>query len=50
MTNLQGQYKNVEQTYGQDVLNLALAKGYHNHLIGVCHEPPHYEAQSGSLD
>lgn len=28
MTNLQGQYKNVEQTYGQDVLNLVLAKGY----------------------
>ena len=28
MANLQGQYKNVEQTYGQDVLNLVLAKGY----------------------
>lgn len=28
MTNLQGQYKTVEQTYGQDVLNLVLAKGY----------------------
>lgn len=28
MTNLQGQYKNVDQTYGQDVLNLVLAKGY----------------------
>ena len=28
MTNLQGQYKLVEQTYGQDVLNLVLAKGY----------------------
>lgn len=28
MTNLQGQYKLVEQTYGQDILNLALAKGY----------------------
>lgn len=28
MTNLQGQYKAVEQTYGQDVLNLVLAKGY----------------------
>lgn len=28
MTNLQAQYKLVEQTYGQDVLNLVLAKGY----------------------
>ena len=28
MSNLQGQYKTVEQTYGQDVLNLVLAKGY----------------------
>ena len=28
MNNLQGQYKLVEQTYGQDVLNLVLAKGY----------------------
>ncbi|NML98545.1 ParB N-terminal domain-containing protein [Paraburkholderia sp. RP-4-7] len=28
MGNLQGQYKLVEQTYGQDVLNLVLAKGY----------------------
>ncbi|MES2026793.1 MAG: plasmid partitioning protein RepB C-terminal domain-containing protein [Pseudomonadota bacterium] len=28
MANLQGQYKMVEQTYGQDVLNLVLAKGY----------------------
>src|SRR4029077_12697846 len=28
MTNLQGQYKMVEQTYGQDVLNLVLARGY----------------------
>jgi hypothetical protein len=28
MGNLQGQYKMVEQTYGQDVLNLVLAKGY----------------------
>ena len=26
--NLQGQYKMVEQTYGQDVLNLVLARGY----------------------
>ncbi|WP_310646993.1 plasmid partitioning protein RepB C-terminal domain-containing protein [Limnohabitans sp.] len=28
MGNLQGQFKLVEQTYGQDVLNLVLAKGY----------------------
>lgn len=28
MTNLEGQFKLVEQSYGQDVLNLVLAKGY----------------------
>lgn len=28
MANLQGQYKLVEQTYGQDMLNLVLARGY----------------------
>jgi hypothetical protein len=28
MSNLQGQYRLVEQTYGQDVLNLVLARGY----------------------
>lgn len=28
MANLQGQYRLVEQTYGQDVLNLVLARGY----------------------
>ena len=28
MSNLQGQYKMVEQTDGQDVLKLVLAKGY----------------------
>src|SRR5712692_4929430 len=28
MANLQGRYKLVEQTYGQDVLNLVLARGY----------------------
>jgi hypothetical protein len=28
MANLQGQYKMVEQTYGQDVLNFVLARGY----------------------
>jgi hypothetical protein len=27
MANLQGDYKMVEQTYGQDVLNLVLARG-----------------------
>jgi ParB-like chromosome segregation protein Spo0J len=33
MSNLQGQYKMVEQTYGQDVLNLVLARGYLAKLI-----------------
>jgi hypothetical protein len=33
MSNLQGQYKLVEQTYGQDVLNLVLAKGYLTKLL-----------------
>ena len=28
MSNLQERYKMVEQTYGQDILNLVLAKGY----------------------
>ena len=28
MANLEGQYKIIEQSYGQDVLNLVLAKGY----------------------
>lgn len=28
MGNLQGQFKLVEQSYGQDVLNLVLAKGF----------------------
>lgn len=28
MVNLQGQYRLVEQSYGQDVLNLVLARGY----------------------
>jgi hypothetical protein len=28
MSNLQGQYRMVEQTYGQDVLILVLVKGY----------------------
>lgn len=34
MANLQGQYKLVEQTYGQDVLNLVLARGYLTKLLG----------------
>ena len=34
MSNLQGQYKLVEQTYGEDVLNLVLAKGYVTKLLG----------------
>ncbi len=33
MGNLQGQYKLVEQTYGQDMLNLVLAKGYLARLL-----------------
>jgi ParB-like chromosome segregation protein Spo0J len=28
MASLQGQYKSVEQTYGQDMLNLVIARGY----------------------
>ncbi|MBT9503140.1 MAG: ParB N-terminal domain-containing protein [Burkholderiaceae bacterium] len=28
MGNLQGRFKSIEQSYGQDVLNLVLAKGY----------------------
>lgn len=34
MENLQSQYKLVEQTYAEDVLNLVLAKGYLNKLLG----------------
>lgn len=34
MSNLQGQYKMVEQAYGQDVLNLVLARGYLTKLLG----------------
>ncbi len=34
MANLQGQYKMVEQTYGQDMLNLVLARGYLVKLLG----------------
>jgi hypothetical protein len=33
MGNLQGQLKLVEQSYGQDVLNLVLAKGYLTKLV-----------------
>lgn len=34
MTNLEGQFKLVEQSYGTDVLNLVLAKGYLAKLLG----------------
>lgn len=34
MASLQRQYKLVEQTYGQDVLDLVLAKGYLSKLLG----------------
>jgi hypothetical protein len=33
MSNLQGRYRVVEQTYGQDVLGLVLARGYVVKLI-----------------
>lgn len=33
LSNLQGQYKAVEQTYGQGVLNLVLAKSYLTKLL-----------------
>jgi len=33
MANLQGKYKGVEQTYGQDMLNLVLARGYLSKLL-----------------
>ena len=33
MSNLQERYKMVEQTYGEDVLNLVLAKGYLTKLL-----------------
>lgn len=33
MANLQGQYKMVEETYGQDVMNLMLARGYLTKLL-----------------
>jgi len=33
MTNLHEQYKLVEQSYGQDVLNLVLARGYLSKLL-----------------
>jgi hypothetical protein len=37
MANLQGQYRLVEQTYGQDVLSLVLARGYLAKLIENAH-------------
>jgi hypothetical protein len=33
MSNLKEQYKLVEESYGQDVLNLVLAKGYLSKLL-----------------
>ena len=33
MANVQGQYKLVEQNYGQDVLNLVLAQRYLEKLL-----------------
>lgn len=33
MSNLEGQFKLIEQSYGQDVLNLVLAKGYLTKLL-----------------
>ena len=33
MSNLHGQFKTVEQTYGQDVLNLVVATGYVKKLV-----------------
>jgi hypothetical protein len=33
MANVQGQYKMVEESYGQDVLNLVLARGYLTRLL-----------------
>jgi hypothetical protein len=33
MANLQTQYRLVEHTYGQDVLNFVLAKGYLTKLL-----------------
>jgi hypothetical protein len=33
MANVQGQYKLVEQSYGQDVLNLVLAQRYLEKLL-----------------
>lgn len=34
MSSVQEQHKLVEQTYGQDMLNLVLARGYIGKLIG----------------
>lgn len=48
MTNLQDQYKLVEQTYGQDVLNLVLAKGYIAKLLD--NEPARHYLQRHQPD
>ena len=34
MSNIQGQYRLVEQSYGQDVLTLVLVRGYLVKLLG----------------
>ncbi|OTP75924.1 plasmid partitioning protein RepB C-terminal domain-containing protein [Caballeronia sordidicola] len=49
MSNLQGQYKLVEQTYGQDVLNLVLAKGYLARLVENESVRQYLQAQQADL-
>ncbi|WP_321960053.1 plasmid partitioning protein RepB C-terminal domain-containing protein [Paraburkholderia sp. J7] len=49
MSNLQGQYKLVEQTYGQDVLNLVLAKGYLARLLENESVHQYLQAQQSDL-
>jgi hypothetical protein len=49
MSNLQGQYKLVEQTYGQDVLNLVLAKGYLARLLENESVRQYLQAQQADL-
>ncbi|WP_403219579.1 plasmid partitioning protein RepB C-terminal domain-containing protein, partial [Streptomyces sp. NPDC090621] len=49
MSNLQGQYKVVEQTYGQDVLNLVLAKGYLARLLENESVRQYLQAQQADL-
>ncbi|GAB6846809.1 plasmid partitioning protein RepB C-terminal domain-containing protein [Paraburkholderia kururiensis] len=49
MSNLQGQYKLVEQTYGQDVLNLVLAKGYLARLLDNASVQQYLRSQHSDL-